>query len=137
MNPSLALQQEKKEKTILIVDDEPSIIEIVSRLLDLDLFNILTAGSGADALRQSREYPDEIHLLLTDFQMPRMSGMVLATRMTVERPALKVLLMSGFTDGMHLLNEGWHFLPKPFVASQLRALVEGLVFPDKRSRFAT
>jgi FixJ family two-component response regulator len=65
-----------------------------------------------------------------------MSGVELATAMTHERPSLKVLLMSGFTGGMLVLNEGWHFLQKPFIASQLRALVAGFVFPDKKSRYA-
>jgi hypothetical protein len=55
--------------------------------------------------------------------------------MTRERPQLKVLLMSGFPEGMLVLNDGWHFLAKPFVASQLRALVAGLTSPDKKTKF--
>jgi FixJ family two-component response regulator len=56
-----------------------------------------------------------------------MSGVELATALTHERPGIKVLLMSGFPDGMLVLNEGWHFLAKPFIASQLCALVAGLI----------
>jgi DNA-binding NtrC family response regulator len=78
----------------------------------------------------------EIHLLLSDFQMPGMSGIELATQMSVDRPQLKVLMMSGFTEGMLVLNEGWHFLAKPFIPSQLRALVSGLLFPERSSRFS-
>jgi hypothetical protein len=44
--------------------------------------------------------------------------------------------MSGFTDGMLVLNEGWHFLAKPFITSQLRTLVSGLVLPDNPTRFS-
>jgi len=105
-------------------------------LVEHSEYNVLTASTGAKGLQQSREFKGEIHLLLSDFQMPRMSGVDLATAMTLDRPELKVLLMSGFTDGMLVLNEGWHFLDKPFVASQLRSLVVGLVFPDKKSRFS-
>jgi DNA-binding NtrC family response regulator len=123
-------------KTVLVVDDEPSILAVVSGLLGDDNYNILTAGSAPHALQRSREFEGRIHLLLSDFQMPGMSGVELATAMTLERPQLKVLLMSGFPEGMLVLNEGWHFLAKPFVASQLRALVTGLVSPDKRSKFA-
>jgi DNA-binding NtrC family response regulator len=87
--------------------------------------------------RLSREYESEITLLLSDFQMPKgMSRVDLATAMTLERPQLIVLLMSAFPEGMLVLNEGWHFLPKPFITSQLRALVAGLVFPDRKSRFS-
>jgi DNA-binding NtrC family response regulator len=78
----------------------------------------------------------EIHLLPADFQVEGMNGVDLATKLTADRPTLKVRLMSGFTDGMLVLNEGWHFLPKPFIPSQLRMLVTGIVYPDKPARFA-
>ena len=45
-------------------------------------------------------------------------------------------MMSGFTSGMLVLYEGWHFLAKPFIASQLRAIVSGLLFPENGSRFS-
>jgi len=68
--------------------------------------------------------------------MPGMTGIELATKITAQRPEIKVLLMSGFTGGMLVLNEGWHFLPKPFIPSQLRALIVGLVSPDEPSKYA-
>jgi FixJ family two-component response regulator len=126
----------RDQKTIFIVDDDPNILKVVADLLADHDYHVLTYGSGAEALQQSKAYKDEIALLLSDFQMPDMSGVELATAMTADRPRLKVLLMSGFTEGMLVLNEGWHFLAKPFVASQLRGLVSGLVCPDKPSRFA-
>jgi two-component system cell cycle sensor histidine kinase/response regulator CckA len=120
-------------KTIMVVDDDPSILVVVSAVLDDSKYNIMTAASGSKALEQSRAFKRDIHLLLSDFEMPGISGIELATLMTVDRPDLKVLLMSGFAGGMLILNEGWHFLKKPFVASQLRALVVGLLFPNKKS----
>jgi two-component system sensor histidine kinase EvgS len=123
--------QESAPRTILVVDDDPDILKFVGEILADGGYHVLTAGSGADALRQSTEHKGEIQLLLTDFQMPAMSGIDLATRMTVERPKIKVLMMSGFTAGMLVLNEGWHFLAKPFIPSQLRVLISGLVFPDR------
>jgi DNA-binding NtrC family response regulator len=126
----------KDQRTILIVDDDATVLAVVSGMLADSEYNLLTANSGADGLRQSRDHEGEIHLLLADFQMPNMTGVELATAMTDERPNIKVLLMSGFTGGMLVLNEGWHFLQKPFIASQLRALVAGFVFPDKKSRYA-
>jgi DNA-binding NtrC family response regulator len=127
---------QEEQKTILVVDDDASILAVVSELLIDGGYAVLTARNGANGLRQSREFKGTIDLLLSDFQMPGMSGVELATTMTRERHELKVLLMSGFTDGMLILNEGWHFLTKPFFASQLRALVSGLISPDKKSRFA-
>jgi DNA-binding NtrC family response regulator len=123
-------------KTILVVDDEPSLLEIASSLLIAEGYNVLTSANGVDAVQLAANYKQDIDLLLSDFQMPGISGVDLATQMTLQRPKLKVLLMSGFPGGMLILNEGWHFLPKPFIASQLRALVAGLVSPDRDSRFA-
>ena len=123
-------------KTILVVDDDAAILKFVSELFGDGRYNVLTATGGVDALHQSRDCGGEIHLLLSDFQMPGMSGIELATQISVERPQIKVLMMSGFTGGMLVLNEGWHFLAKPFIPSQLRALVSGLVFPEKSSRFS-
>jgi len=123
------------QKTIIVVDDDAEILEYVSELLVDSNYNVLTASSGAAAVQQASDYKGEIHLLLSDFQMPGMSGMELATKMSLDRPHLEVLLMSGFTDGMLVLNEGWHFLAKPFIPSQLRALIVGLVSPGRESKF--
>ena len=124
------------QKTILVVDDQETILSSVSAFLNAGKYNVLTANSGELALQKSKDYKGDIHLLLTDFQMPEMDGIQLATAMCVDRPQLKVLMMSGFTGGMLVLNEGWHFLPKPFISSQLLALVVGLVSPDQKSRFS-
>ena len=123
------------QKTILVVDDNPEILKFVSEFLAASVFNVLTAANGQDALQQAKAYKSEIHLLLTDFEMPGMSGIDLATKLTLERPQLQVLLMSGFNGGMLVLNEGWHFLAKPFIPSQLRALIVGLVSPGGKSKF--
>jgi CheY-like chemotaxis protein len=124
------------QKTILVVDDDPVILKYVSDMLADGNWNILTASTGAEALQQEKDCKGELDLLLSDFQMPGMSGIELATKLTAERPQIKVLMMSGYTDGMLVLNEGWHFLSKPFVPSQLRSLISGLVFPDKPSIYA-
>jgi len=129
-------ERRQDQKTIFVVDDDPVVLATVASLLADHDYHVLSWASGAEALAQSKAYQGEIHLLLSDFQMPEMSGVELATAMTADRPALKVLLMSGFTAGMLVLNEGWHFLAKPFVASQLRALVAGLVSPAKPTRFS-
>jgi DNA-binding NtrC family response regulator len=125
-----------ERRTILVVDDDLVMRQAVSAVLATgSRYNVMSAGSGELGLWESRAFQGEIHLLLSDFQMSGMSGIELATVMTQDRPNLKVLLMSGFRDGMLVLNEGWHFLPKPFVNSQLRALVSGLMYPELESKF--
>jgi CheY-like chemotaxis protein len=124
----------ESQKTILAVDDEPIILAFVSRLLSGGVYSMLTALDGERALELAGNYEGEIHLLLSDFAMPRMGGVELATTLSLARPAIKVLIMSGFVGGMLVLNEGWHFLAKPFGGSQLRSIVTSILFPEK-SRF--
>ncbi len=126
---------QKVHKTILIVDDNPMILKFVLAALAGHEFHVFSASNGADALQQAKNYKGEIHLLLSDFEMPGMNGIKLATALTVDRPNIQVLLMSGFTGGMLVLNEGWHFLPKPFIASQLLALIVTLISPERPSKF--
>ena len=128
-------EPQNHQKTVLVVDDDAVVLKSVSAILADGNYKVLTASSGSAALQQSRDCKSDIHLLLSDFQMTGMNGVDLATQMSRDRPDLKVLLMSGFTDGMLVLNEGWHFLAKPFIPSQLRTLISGLVFPEKPSKF--
>jgi len=122
-----------KTKTILLVDDDPTVLKFVGECL-AGSYDILAASNGNEALQKSKDFEKEIHLLLSDLQMAGVTGIELATQITVQRPAIKVLLMSGFDGGMLVLNEGWHFLPKPFIPSQLRTLVAGIISPAT-SRF--
>jgi len=126
----------KDRKTILVVDGDTDVLRFVSEVLVDGNYNVLTARSGSLALERSRDFHNDIDLLLSEFQMTGMNGIDLATQMTRDRPNLHVLLMSGFPDGMLVLNEGWHFLTKPFIPSQLRTLVSGLISPGKPSRFS-
>ena len=114
----------KSERTILLVDDESLVLELVTEMLAGDAYHVLKASSGAEALPTLARFQGcDTAFLLSDFHMPEMSGIELAAVMTRERPELEVLLMSGYSERALILNEGWHFLPKPFVTSQLRALV--------------
>ncbi len=121
------MEESARPRTILIVDDESSIRTFVTTVLSQFSYNLLTADSGDEALRCSREYDGPIDLLLSDVQMPGITGMELATKIQNERREIRVMLMSGYASGMLVLNDGWHFLHKPFVATQLLALVSGVL----------
>jgi two-component system, cell cycle sensor histidine kinase and response regulator CckA len=123
-------------KTILLVDDDPAVLRMMRLILTDANYQVLTANNVWEGLQISADLQDEIHLLLSDFHTPVMTGIELAIRITRDRPRIKVLLMSGFPGGMLVLNEGWHFLAKPFLISQLTALVGGLIDTDRDSRFS-
>ena len=124
------------QKTILVVDDDRVTLELVSETLLGDNYSVLTASSAEGAVRLARDYKSKIHLLLSDFQMTGMTGIDLATRLSLERPQLKVLIVSAFGAELLVLNKGWYFLSKPFVPSQLRTLVAGLVSSDREAGFS-
>jgi CheY-like chemotaxis protein len=115
------------DETILVVDDEEGICEIVEHILSRAGYQVATATSGQDALDHVRELPLPIDLLLTDVVMPRMFGTEVAQRMAADHPGLRVLYMSGYADA--LLNDqgviapGVTILSKPFNAAALRRAV--------------
>ena len=80
----------------------------------------LLQAAEKEALQKSREFSGIIHLLLSDVEMPGMTGIGLAIQLNQERPDTKILLISGLATGMFVLNNGWQFLPKPFVSDMLR-----------------
>jgi CheY-like chemotaxis protein len=104
--------------TILLVEDEDSMRQLARGLLESNGFTVLDASNGTEALKIAQQYPEKIHLLLTDVIMPGMSGSELAKHMQVVRPGLHVLYMSGYTDDMiahqGVLESGLTLLEKPF-----------------------
>ena len=127
---------ERRTKVVFVVDDDPGFRKSIALLLSKCGFSAELYPSGEAFLSTVKLTRTRNSCAVVDIQLDGMSGIELATAMTVDRPKLKVLMMSGFPEGMLVLNEGWHFLPRPFVASQMRTLVTGLLVPDKKSRFA-
>jgi CheY-like chemotaxis protein len=106
-------------EVVLLVEDEPSVRALAARVLRQQGYHVLEAANGDEALRVVREHTAEpIALLLTDMVMPQMGGQALAEQLALLRPTIKVLFMSGYTDGVivrqsQLISEA-AFLPKPF-----------------------
>ena len=106
---------------ILIADDELLVRSMVEEILEGEGRILLTARDGIEALRVSREYPRHIDLLLSDMDMPELSGLELARQLLLERKEIKILLTSGapLTSGTRL-----PFLSKPFTVDELLAKVQ-------------
>jgi two-component system, cell cycle sensor histidine kinase and response regulator CckA len=108
------------QKTILLADDNGQLRSFVSSLLIKCGYNLMIASDGKEALQQALAFDGPIHLLLSDVEMPGMTGIELAIQLNRLRPATKILLISGLSSGMLVLNNGWQFLPKPFLSDMLR-----------------
>lgn len=93
---------------------------MVASLLHKCGYKVIVARDGKEALKKAHEFDGVIHLLLADVDMPGMTGIELAIQLNQERPDTKILLISGLPTGMLVLNNGWSFLPKPFMPQMLR-----------------
>lgn len=123
-------------ETILVVDDEAAIRGLIRAILTAHGFRILTAGSGAEAIRIWGEATQPIDLLITDLKMPGMDGRELAREMRRKQANLKVLYMSGFAEEIEEFDPppGGHseFLEKPFSNSMLVGRVVRMVAKSRK-----
>jgi PAS domain S-box-containing protein len=111
------------DETVLLVEDEPALLEIGRETLEGFGYRVLAAGTAAEAIRLAGEHRGDIALLVTDVVMPKMNGRELADRLVAERPGLACLFMSGYTADViaphGILDESLNFIQKPFTARRL------------------
>jgi CheY-like chemotaxis protein len=126
------LQPLRGRRTVLVVDDESIMLKLLVRILSKENYELLTAGSGAEALEVIEGHARPVDLLVTDFSMPEMSGRELAMRLRRRYPDVKVLYQTGFSDLLFEnraeLEDAAAFLEKPFTARGLREATRLLLF---------
>jgi CheY-like chemotaxis protein len=120
--PAAVVAPAGQGETVLVVEDEDAVRDIASRILIRAGYQVITAGVPAEALVLYREH-DEIAAVLSDVVMPGMSGFQLAVEMRQLRPAMPILFMSGYPDGLTAggreLPTGAQLILKPFDAPTL------------------
>jgi two-component system cell cycle sensor histidine kinase/response regulator CckA len=122
-------------ETILVVDDNPLVLQMVVAVLEAGSFIVLSADSGPSALKLADETTEKIDLLLSDVDMPQMSGPELGEAMKKARPDMHVMLMSGGANGnLLVLNYGWAYIQKPFVARRLVEMINNVLHTANRSQ---
>jgi DNA-binding response OmpR family regulator len=103
---------------VLLAEDDLALRALTRDILEMQGYAVVEATDVEDAQRVSERHEGIVHLLITDVVMPRMSGRALADAIRLQRPAIKVLFMSGYTDDaiVHhgVLDPGTAFLQKPF-----------------------
>ena len=118
-------------ETILLVEDEAGVRQLVHRVLTQCGYTVLEAVDGDDALLVSDGYAGSIDLMLTDIVMPKMSGPIAVERVRARRPAIKVLYMSGYASSQLVIDASTSFLAKPLTPSALaRAVRAALDLPS-------
>jgi two-component system cell cycle sensor histidine kinase/response regulator CckA len=114
-------------ETILLVEDEPSILKVTRRMLERQGYTVLAASTAGEAEDLAMVQAGGVHLLITDVVMPDMDGRMLAQKLLSACPKLKCLFMSGYTADViarhGVLDTGVHFIQKPFTSDALAAKV--------------
>jgi two-component system cell cycle sensor histidine kinase/response regulator CckA len=124
-----------KLETILVVDDNEAVCSFVVTILEQAHFHVLSAENGASAIELAKQTVGRIDLLLSDVDMPVMSGPVLGQMLKQTRPDMHVMLMSAGADGdLLVLNYGWAFIEKPFVVKKLVEMVTNVLHSPDRSQ---
>ena len=121
-------------ETVLIVEDEESILKMTQMMLERMGYKVLVAGTPGEAIALAREHAGEIRLLITDVVMPEMNGRDLAGNLLSLYPNLKRLFMSGYTANViahhGVLDEGVQFIQKPFAKQDLAIKVREVLDED-------
>ena len=120
-------------ETVLLVEDESSLRDVLGETLEANGYRVLTARDGAEAFQIADAHAGPIQLLVTDVIMPGMTGRDVVERVTPTRPEMKVLYISGYTDEAikrhGVISRGSAFLSKPFAAGafllKIRQVLDG------------
>jgi PAS domain S-box-containing protein len=137
--PPLDPPRARAGETILLVEDEPGILEVGRIMLESLGYQVLAARTPADALQIIKDrHPSTIHLLVTDVVMPQMNGRELGERLAAAIPGLPHLFMSGYTADIvahrGIDDQRHHFLAKPFslesLATKVRQILDQTPRPD-------
>jgi PAS domain S-box-containing protein len=119
------------DETILVLEDNGQLRELAVEFLESTGYSVLEAGDSEKALEIARTHEGPIHLLMTDVVLPKMSGRVVAEKLTELHPATKVLFVSGYTDDVivrhGILNEGVAFLEKPYTRESLTSKIRTML----------
>jgi PAS domain S-box-containing protein len=119
-----AVQPQRGKETILVVEDEPNLRQLVCQSLENQGYAVFDASSGPAAIHFANVHSGPIHLLLTDVIMPGMNGRELAQRISLVRPTTKIIFMSGYTENAigqdGTLDASTILLHKPFTLPALK-----------------
>jgi two-component system cell cycle sensor histidine kinase/response regulator CckA len=117
----------RPDTVVLVVEDDPQVRLLVATILGGAGYTVLVAGNPLEALEMSEQFGGEIHVLVTDVVMPTMNGRQLADRIIGQRPNIRVVFVSGYTENTVVhhgeVDVGVNFLSKPITANRLLAMV--------------
>jgi PAS domain S-box-containing protein len=137
-SPSPQPLQRGAGETVLVVEDEAAMRQVTRRILARSGYEVITAVNGLDAIEVAAGHPGNIDVLLTDVIMPQMLGKEAARRIRTLYPAVKVLFMSGYAQGVldnqGVLEAGVNLIEKPFTEASLLVKLREVLAPSRAHR---
>jgi Signal transduction histidine kinase regulating C4-dicarboxylate transport system len=135
--PLAPIEKSENFETVMVVEDEDIVRELVCEVLEQQGYNVICAQDGIEAMNVAEEFDGEIHLLVTDVIMPHMNGHELAAKLCALRPDMQVLYVSGYSDneiGDHGdLDPRHELLQKPFTPQNLARKIRDVL---RKGRYA-
>lgn len=110
---------ESQPKTVLVIDDQEIVRYFVTSILERAGYQTLIASGGGGALAIAEKCEGPLDMVLTDLQMPGMSGIDVGRKLTAVRPGIRVLVMTAADTTAMKLPSGWSLIAKPFTPKQL------------------
>lgn len=128
-------RSKRRMKPSSLSNDNEDVLKFVVAILKRAHFHVLSAHDGATAIELAKRTEGRIDLLLSDVDMPLISGPDLGQTLKKARPDLHVMLMSGGANGnLLVLNYGWAYIQKPFVPRKLVQMVTDVLNSPDRSQ---
>ena len=128
----------KGNETILVVDDDQWVRRLIVETLKELGYNCLEASSGEEAINLLRDYKGEVHLLLTDVIMPGINGKELAEKIKKERPEIKIVFISGYSENIMskhcVFEQGANYLTKPIIPGVLAQTIRRVLDEEEKSK---
>jgi len=115
--------------TVLVVDDDESILGLVAHILQDRGYRVIEAGDAREALDAAAAYKGPIPLLVTDIAMPEVNGLELARRFHLEHPESQVVYITAYADVFDL--SGAEVIPKPFTPDQLLSKMQDVLSANR------
>ena len=125
------METSRNFETVLVVEDEEIVRDLVCDVLTEQGYNVLCASDGVEAISLAGKFDGRIHLLITDVIMPHMNGPELADKLSISRPETKILFVTGYSDndiGDHgVLDPQIELLQKPFTPQTLSRKIRDVI----------
>ena len=131
--PKTSPAKSKEHETILIIDDEPAVLNTLQQILLSLGYDVIAAESGEEGIKQFLEHSDTIALVISDVVMPEMDGPTTVAQIQKEKPKQPVMFITGYDNKQLASMDESIIVQKPFKIAELSQQIQNLLHPENRT----